>query len=253
MKNRFTMHALSGCLMLALTLASTGFGQVKGKAVFKGTPPKLRPIAMDADAVCAGKHPTPMAPETVVVKADGSLKNVFVYVSAGLEGKTFPTPAAPVVLDQDGCTYKPHVFGIMPGQTMKIVNSDATTHNVHALAEVNQEFNIGQQKGQPPVMQKFAKAEVTVPIVCNQHPWMRAVAHVISNPHFAVTDENGVFDLKGLPPGNYTLTAIHERFGSATQKITVVAGKPVTADFTFAANQAYHRSPLRVLPALVID
>jgi hypothetical protein len=226
------------CAFIFLAVASAyGQSSVKGTAVFKGTPPKLKAIAMDADAVCASKHPTPVFPETVVLKADGALKNVFVYVKTGLEGKSFPAPSAPVVLDQDGCSYKPHVFGIMPNQPLKIVNSDPTTHNVHALAEVNEEFNVGQHQGQPPVLRKFTKAEVTVPIVCNQHPWMRAVAHVVTNPYFTVTDADGNYELKGLPPGKYTIVAVHERFGSTEQQVTVAAGKPTPVNFTFGTAQ----------------
>jgi plastocyanin len=217
--------------------------------------PKAKAIAMDADPVCAGKHTSgPVYPESLVVKADGSLKNVFVYVSKGLEGKTFPTPSEPVVLDQDGCMYKPHVFGIMPGQQLKVVNSDDTTHNVHALAETNEEFNVGQRKGQAPILKTFSKPEVTVPLVCNQHPWMKAMAHVISNPYFAVSDADGAFELKGLPPGKYTVTAIHEKYGSMTQEVTVVAGKPVAPlTFTFSAAHAYQPSPLKTMPAVMIQ
>ncbi len=248
------MSRTNRLFFLILLTAAACFAQtsVKGKAVFKGTAPRLRAIGMDADAVCAGKHPTPVFPETVVLKADGSLKNVFVYVTAGLEGKTFPVPAAPVVLDQQGCTYQPHVFGIMPNQTLKIVNSDATTHNVHSLAEVNEEFNVGQQKGQPPVMKKFAKPEATLPLVCNQHPWMRAVAHVVSNPFFAVTDAEGNYEIKGLPAGKYTVTAVHERFGSSTHQITVAAGKPTALDLTFSAGTASAPGPFTLLPAVLI-
>jgi plastocyanin len=257
-RSRLCTFSLSGCTaLLASVLAVSAYGQtdVKGKATFKGPPPKLKAISMDADAVCAGKHAAgPVYPETVIIKADGSLKNVFVYVSKGLEGKTFSTPAAPVVLDQDGCMYKPHVFGIMPGQQLKVINSDPTTHNVHALAETNEEFNVGQRAGQPPVIKTFPKPEVTVPIICNQHPWMKAVAHVVSNPYFAVSDADGAFDIKGLPPGNYTITAIHEKYGSSTQNVTVAAGKPVAPlTFTFSAGQALKPGSLKTLPALVIQ
>lgn len=240
------------CLTLLSVAGAWGQTAVKGKATFKGAVPKLKAIAMDPDPVCAGKHTTgPVFPESVVMKADGSLKNVFVYVSKGLEGKTFPAPSQPVVLDQDGCMYKPHVFGILPGQQLKVVNSDATTHNVHALTDTNEEFNVGQRPGQAPIVRSFAKPEVTVPIVCNQHPWMRAVAHVIANPYFAVTDAEGAFEITGLPPGKYTLVAIHEKYGSSTQEITVVAGKPLPPlTFTFSAGQAYRPSPLKTLPAL---
>ena len=256
--NPIRILPLPGCLILLVFLvAASAYGQtdVKGKATFKGPAPKLKTISMDADPVCAAKHTSgPVYPETVIVKADGSLKNVFVYVSKGLEGKTFPAPAAPVVLDQDGCMYNPHVFGILAGQQLKVVNSDPTTHNVHALAETNEEFNVGQRAGQPPVVKTFPKPEVTIPILCNQHPWMRAVAHVVSNPYFAVSDADGSFDIKGLPPGNYTIVAIHEKFGSSSQNVTVAAGKPVAPlTFTFSAGQAWKPSPLKTLPALVIQ
>lgn len=248
---------LQAACCLVFFAATTVYGQtaVKGKAVFKGTPAKLRPISMDADPACAAKHKGgPVLPETSVIAADGSLKNVFIYVSKGLEGKNFPTPSTPVVLDQSGCEYVPHVFGIMPNQQLKVVNSDATTHNVHAMGQANPEFNMGQRAGAPPIIKTFAKPEVTIPILCNQHPWMRAVAHVVSNPYYAVTDEKGAFDLKGLPPGKYTITGIHEKYGTQSQEITVVAGKPVPAvNFTFTSGTASVPSPLKSLPAMVIE
>ena len=108
-----------------------------GKVNFKGTAPKSRPITMDADSVCAAKHQGAVYPETVVVNGNGTLRNVFVYVKTGLEGKNFAVPDQPVVLDQDGCMYKPHVLGIQARQNLKVVTSDKTTHNIHPLPKVN--------------------------------------------------------------------------------------------------------------------
>src|SRR6185312_3876636 len=249
MRYPHALHTLQAACCLAFLAATAVYGQtaVKGKAVFKGTPARLRPISMDADAACAAKHKGgPVLPETSVInKADGSLKNVFVYVSKGLEGKKFPTPSTAVVLDQSGCEYVPHVFGIMPNQPFKVVNSDATTHNVHAMGQANPEFNVGQRAGAPPIVKTFTKPEVTIPILCNQHPWMRAVAHVVSNPFYAVTDANGAFTIKGLPPGKYTITAIHEKYGTQNQEITVAAGKaPPAVSFTFTNGTASVQSPL---------
>ena len=146
---------------------------------------------------------------------NGTLPNVFVYVKAGAENYTFAPPADAVTLDQDGCMYKPHVLGIMAGQTLKIVSSDATTHNIHPMPKDNAEWNMSQAPGAAPIEQKFARPEIMVPVKCNQHPWMRAWIGVTSNPFFAVSGSDGTFTIKGLPPGDYTIEAWTATFGNA--------------------------------------
>lgn len=225
---------------------------VLGRISFKGTAPVFRALVMDSEPSCAAKHTGKVFPQTVVVNPNGTLRNVFVYVKTGLEGKKFPPPQTAVTLDQVGCMYDPHVFGVVVGQDLKIVNSDATTHNVHALALTNEEFNIGQRQGAGPIIHIFDKPETTMKIVCNQHPWMQAFAHVISNPYFAVSGADGSFEIKGLPPGTYTLEALHEKYGASTQQVTVAAGKPVTANFSFTSGQAYVPGSLKTLATVVV-
>jgi plastocyanin len=111
---------------------------VSGKVIFDGKAPAGTAIQMNSDPVCLQQHSTPVTMENVVVNANGTLKNVFIYVKKGLEGKTFPTPTDPVVVKQEGCTYHPHVLGMMVNQPVKFVNGDATLHNVHAVTTVNQ-------------------------------------------------------------------------------------------------------------------
>ncbi len=225
---------------------------VMGRVSFKGTAPVSKPIAMDSEPSCAAKHTGKVYPETVIVNPNGTLKNVFVYVKTGLEGKTFPAPQTPATLNQVGCVYEPHVLGVVVGQDLKIVNSDATTHNVHALAQVNPDFNIGQRAGAGPIIRIFDKPEATMGIVCNQHPWMKAVAHVISNPYFAVSGADGGFEIKNLPPGTYTLEALHEKYGASTQQVTVVAGKPVAVNFSFSSGQAFVPGSLKTMANVIV-
>ena len=227
-------------------------GSVTGKINFEGQPPKYKAISMDADTACAAKHSKAVYPEAVVVNANGTLRNVLVYVKGGLEGKTFAVPGQPAVLDQDGCVYKPHVLGIQARQTLRVVTSDNSTHNIHPIPKVNREWNVSQPPGADPIPQTFSRPESSIPVKCNQHPWMRAYIHVLSHPFYSVSGEEGAFTLKGLPPGNYEIEAVHEQYGALTQQVTVAANKATSADFRFLPGQAYRASSLRMLPALVL-
>ena len=227
-------------------------GTVTGKVTFAGQAPKYKPISMDADSVCAAKHSGAVYPDAVVVNSNGTLRNVFVYVKSGLEGKTFPAPQSDVELDQDGCIYKPHVLGIMAGQNLKVVSSDATTHNIHPMPKVNREWNVSQAPGADPIVRNFSRAEASIPVKCNQHPWMRAYIHVMSSPYFAVSGADGSFTIAGLPPGDYELEAVQEEYGATIQKVTVGPKESKSVDFAFRAGQAYRPSSLTIMPAIML-
>jgi len=227
-------------------------GSITGKVAFPGPAPKAKAILMDADSVCAAKHKEPVYPEMVVANKNATLRNVFVHVKTGLEGKTFAVPSEPVTIDQDGCQYKPHVLGIRAKQNLKVVTSDDTTHNIHPMPKINREWNVSQPPKADPIIQSFSRAEISVPVKCNQHPWMKAFIHVVDNPFFAVTGDDGTFELKGLPPGTYEIEAIHEQYGAQTMKVTVAAKGAATADFTYKPEQAYQPSSLKLMPALVL-
>jgi hypothetical protein len=228
-------------------------GSITGKVAFEGTAPKYRALSMDADAVCAAKNKGPVLPEAVVVNENKTLRNVFVYIKSGLEGKTFAVPSQQVELDQEGCMYKPHVLGIQSRQELKVVTSDDTTHNIHPLPKVNREWNVSQPPKADPIIQAFSRPEVSIPVKCNQHPWMRAYIHVTSHPFYAVSGADGAFEVKGVPPGDYEIEAVHEEYGAMVQKVSVKPSAATPLDFKFAAKQAYRPSSLKMMPALILS
>ncbi len=211
------------------TVDTANAGSVKGTITYDG-PDEDTPIAMSADPTCASLHPTPVDTNLYALK-DGKLGNVLVYVKTGLEGKTFPVPTEKVVLDQQGCLYRPPVFGLQVGQTLVIKNSDATLHNIHATPKLNAEFNQGQPIQNMEFEKVFDKAEF-VPFKCDVHPWMSAHAAVLENPYYAVSGDDGAFTIDKLPAGTYTLEAWHEKLGTATQQVTIAPN--AAADVTFA-------------------
>ena len=204
--------------------AATVVGVVK----FDGAAPKAAKIDMSQDPNCQGAN----SAENVIV-SDGHLANVFVYVKEGLGTRTFDVPKDPITLNQTGCKYHPHVLGVMAGQTIKIVNGDPTTHNIHPTPKDNREWNESQAPQAAPLEKTFAREELMLPVKCNQHPWMRMFVNVVKNPFYAVTGPDGKFEIKGLPPGDYTIAFVQEKFGEQDQKVTLAAKDSKTVDATF--------------------
>jgi plastocyanin len=211
---------------------AAGRNSVAGVVKFKGIAAKPTRIDMSADSYCAKAHASGATTEELLADANGGLENVVVFVSGGLEAATFPIPDEPALMEQKGCQYKPHVLAMRAGQKLKIVNADDTTHNIHPIPNNNREWNVSQPPGTP-AEQVFAREEVAITVKCNIHPWMRSYIAVVKNPYFAVTDKNGSFELKDLPPGNYTVQAWHEKLGTRTQTITVGGGPSKPVEFVF--------------------
>ena len=234
---RGTANGLRLAVLAAVTVWPSVAGaasSISGTVTFDGKTPTLKPLAMDADPVCAKKHTGPVPNEMLVLGSGNTMGNIVVWVSKGLPaGKTFPAPSTPVVLDQNGCQYKPHVMGIMVGQPYKILTSDALPHNVHTLPKVNAAFN----KGMPPTLKEattvFNKPEDVFHIKCDVHPWMSAYMAVFTHPFFSATGPDGKFTISGLDPGTYEITAWHEKLGTQTASITVAANETKPQNFKF--------------------
>jgi len=208
-------------------------GTITGKVAFEGTAPKMAKLDMSATPFCERAHAgKPGMSEEVVVNPNSTLKNVFVWVKSGLPDKTWQVPTTAVMLDQNGCQYKPHVIAVMAGQNIDIKTSDQTNHNIHPMPKVNQEWNESQPPGSEDKMKSFPREEIMIPVKCNVHPWMRSYINVVSHPFFAVTGDDGTYTIKGLPPGTYTIQIVHEKYGTQDQQVTVGAKESKTADFT---------------------
>ena len=211
--------------------AAKGSASISGKISFAGTAPAPEKIKVSADPYCQKEHKDGLERKVVDVK-DGGLKDVFVYVKSGVTG-TYPAPTEAVELDQSGCMYKPHIVALQVGQPLKIKNNDETLHNIHPRPAVNGEFNIGQPRKGMESTKTFDKKEVMIPVGCDVHPWMRSYISVLDHPFFAVTDEDGKYEIKGLPAGEYEIEAVHEKLKSQTGKLTVKDGEKATLDLSY--------------------
>jgi hypothetical protein len=220
---------------VAAAQAPTGTARIVAKVVLTGPPPPPTRLQMNADPVCAQKHQGgAVFSQTVEGGADGTLKNVLVFVRDGVTG-AYPAPTSAATLNQVGCVYVPHVLGVMAGQPLQIINSDPTLHNIHPMPMTNTGFNIGMPVEGMKQTKVFSKAEAPFPVKCDVHPWMSAYIGVFSHPFFGVSNEQGEVELKNLPAGTFRVQAWQEKYGVQTQSVTVAAGETKQLTFTFRA------------------
>ncbi|MDB6031637.1 MAG: hypothetical protein JWM16_1975 [Verrucomicrobiales bacterium] len=237
------MKSVSLGLLLAAGQVAFG-GTISGIVTFKGEKPAPKPFTGIAASSFCNDHAVtngvlPLSDRFVFGKngKEDTLANVLVYVSKGLEGKTFEAPKTPVVIDQVNCIYKPHVVGVMAGQPLEIKNSDETLHNVMTQPRNNPSFNEGMPGTSKKLLKTFPKPELGINLKCFMHPWMLGYVHVLENPFYAITKPDGTFEIKGLPAGEYEVSVFHEfsRFAPETEKTTVKVGENDTkqANFVF--------------------
>ncbi len=206
-------------------------GNITGSVTFEGTPPPPEVLDMTSEADCAATYTGDPEVSWVDV-GGGGLADVFVYVREGLEGMSFPVPGQAVVIDQQGCQYRPLVAGVQVGQSVAFRNSDGLLHNINASPTANRPFNVSQPVNMD-TEREFAAPEVMIPIQCDVHGWMAGYIGVVTHPYHTVSGGSGAFDLSQLPPGEYVIEAWHARLGTLEQTVTVTTGQTAEVTFNF--------------------
>ncbi len=233
------IHGLKRAVsLLAIGLFSAGQiacgTDIVGVITLKSTPPaekEITPLMENPD--CGKMHTTAPTTHFYVVGAKGELADVIVSLK-GVTGKSTGASAPPAVLDQKGCLYTPTILAVQTGQKLVVKNSDPCVHNVHATPAVpgNPETNHGQAPGAVDLTYTFAQPEMFLRFKCDVHPWMFAWVSVFDSPYFCVSDKDGKFVIKNVPPGKYTVEAAHRKLGTQTQDVEV-KDSDATVNFTF--------------------
>jgi len=211
-------------------------GSIQARVSYAGSPPTPATVNMSGTPACAALHPNPVPDQTLVV-SDGRVAGAVVYIKSGLGDRAFAAPAQPVVIDQKGCLYDPHVVAVMVGQPLEFRNSDQEAHNVHGRPKDVDAWNFLMSRPNSTRDVTFDKPEVGIPVSCDVHPWMRAYVSVFDDPYFAVTPSGGTVTLKPVPPGDYVVAVWHESLGTLVKPVSLAAGGAATVEFTYQQRQ----------------
>lgn len=203
--------------------AVTNGGTITGRVSYDGTPPPPEKVTITQDPATCG---TSRELDEWQVSSSGGVKEAVVYLVDIKSGKKMDFPAAPV-LDQKGCRYQPHVQIIAKNASLQVKNSDPILHNIHSYQEGRTILNIAEPKQGMVVEKKMSKSGGES-LKCDIHNFMRGGLFVAENPYAAVTDADGKYELKDVPPGTYQIATFHEVAGTKMGTITVPAGGKVT-------------------------
>jgi len=239
-------HPLTAVALIALTAAIPGMvqgqasgagGSISGAVQFDGTAPAAKKLMITKDLKICAVHDK--FSEELVVSPTGGLQNVFVQV-LGAEGEVTIPKERPSLI-QRGCQFIPHVQVIPAGSRMNIMNEDGIAHNLHTLSVENPPFN----RLQPGVKKRMItkKADLVIPEIiplkCDLHGWMNAWIIISDHPYYAVSDQEGSFEISGIPPGTYTVQFWHETLGLLSREVTVQAGADTrVSDIAFKVEEA---------------
>lgn len=212
-----------------------GSATISGTVHFEGSAPEREELQVNRE--CTKIRDEPPLSQSVVVNDNETLKWVFVHVKEGLGDQSFATPQESVVLDQEGCRYKPHVFGAQTGQTITIRNSDPFQHNIHALPEKNRPFNFSQPVEGMESEESFPEEEVMIRVKCDVHGWMESWIGVVDHPYHGTTGQEGAYSLDNLPAGEYVVEAWHQEYGAKTDTVKVSKKGASTLDFTYTGGE----------------
>jgi hypothetical protein len=201
---------------------------------YQGPAPVPKKIEMSSAPQCAAAHPVPATDESLLVN-DGRLANALVWIKSGLDHWVFAPPAQPLLIDQKGCLYHPHVAAAMVGQPVQFTNSDQDPHNVHGQPSIVSGWNFIMSRQGSTRTLFFDKPEIGIPVGCDIHPWMRAYLSVITNPYFAVTPADGSVILQQVPPGDYVVAVWHEKLGTQEKRLTLAPSGSVSVEFLLEA------------------
>ena len=170
------------------------------------------------------------------VSESRGLKDTVVKLIGVLKGKPFLNKIQKMVMNR--CHTPKYVIGARNGETLLLENTDPIRHEIVAYeftdGGVNQRSHRPVDANTSQTRDIFVKSKTeNFLIKCNLHPFLQSRGIIIENPYYAITDEEGNFSIKDVPPGTYKVAAWHPFIPNQIRTITIEPENQSTLNFEF--------------------
>lgn len=193
-------------------IAVANGGRISGRVTFKGPAPVLKLAVTQDKPHCSHSNGMAASPR-LKVDPTGGVAEAVVYLKNIAQGKPLASLVCAKTLDQVGCSYAPFVQVAPFKEMLTIVNSDPLNHNVNGKIGASTLFNLAMPNTDFPNKKQTIPRRLTTPgiitIQCDVHAWMSAYVWVVRHPYYAVTAQDGCFELTDIPPGEYEVGLWH--------------------------------------------
>ena len=194
-----------------------GGSTISGKITYNGQPPPRAKLSISMDRQYCGSS---REDDSWLVGADGGVKNVVVFLTDIATGKKM-TAESRLVLNQVGCHYIPRISVVPLDASLELKSSDPVLHNVHTYREGTTLINFAIPPRQNFTLSRKLDKPGGLKLRCDVHPFMRGAIFVATNPYFAISGEDGSYEISNVPPGSYTISTWHEQAGGISQRVVV--------------------------------
>jgi len=210
-------------------------GTISGKVLLGSAKKESKSytISKDPDACGTGNREVPF------VRANGpALRDAVVYLLKVKEGKAFESGLKKTTINQEKCQFMPYLSVMENGGVLEAINSDSVLHNIHTYELIGRArrtvMNVSQpEKGNIVTKKVKLRKGAGMKVECDAHDFMHAFVFVAKNPYYAVVDDKGQFEIKGVPEGKYKINSWHGVLGDQKGTVTVTAGGTVNVDFSY--------------------
>ena len=207
---------------------------IHGTVRLRGSAPPE--TTFDPAGSCNAEAGQTLSTRFFVIDPKGGLADTLVFLSSFSSKPFVLLPSVTNQIVFTNCQLEPYINVWTFNQAVSVAETSGLGHtlrikNTYGQTREVRDISAGENL---PLDLKLTPDFMTM--TCDLHPWELSFAAVLIHPFFTVTDAHGEFTITNVPPGKYTVEAMHRdgssrRISSSTE-VVVRQQKTAQVDFT---------------------